>query len=177
MRHLLIEDLAQLIYDLKNEPDGDGLGQTRRRILIGTIAAGAPRRADLIATGDSGGTGASPLSSISAGIRGAWPCRDAADARTHGLRGRACVCKPTAKKTVAMSHARFARTNMVSRRRRRVAGCVMMRKYHLSPVQSASRPGTPSYAPSSWVRSISSPFRRRGGACADGLGSARTITR
>src|SRR6185503_10781779 len=62
-----IEDLAQLIHDLKN-------GNNRARISVklvsevgvGTIAAGvAKAKADLVLiSGDSGGTGASPLTSI-----------------------------------------------------------------------------------------------------------------
>ena len=63
-----IEDLAQLIYDLKQiNPRRQGVREARpRRSGIGTIAAGvAKAKADVIlVSGHSGGTGASPQSSI-----------------------------------------------------------------------------------------------------------------
>ena len=62
-----IEDLAQLIYDLKNvNPEARVSVKLVSEIGVGTVAAGvAKAHADLVLiSGDSGGTGASPLSSI-----------------------------------------------------------------------------------------------------------------
>ncbi|MEA2062695.1 MAG: glutamate synthase large subunit, partial [Gemmatimonadota bacterium] len=62
-----IEDLAQLIYDLKNvNPQARVSVKLVAEIGVGTVAAGvAKARADLVLiSGASGGTGASPLSSI-----------------------------------------------------------------------------------------------------------------
>jgi glutamate synthase (ferredoxin) len=62
-----IEDLAQLIYDLKNtNPQARVSVKLVSEIGVGTVAAGvAKAHADLVLiSGDSGGTGASPLSSI-----------------------------------------------------------------------------------------------------------------
>jgi glutamate synthase (NADPH/NADH) large chain len=62
-----IEDLAQLIYDLKQiNPDATVCVKLVSRSGIGTIAAGvAKAKADaILISGHSGGTGASPVSSI-----------------------------------------------------------------------------------------------------------------
>ena len=62
-----IEDLAQLIYDLKNtNPQARISVKLVAEIGVGTVAAGvAKAHADVVLiSGDSGGTGASPLSSI-----------------------------------------------------------------------------------------------------------------
>jgi glutamate synthase (NADPH/NADH) large chain len=62
-----IEDLAQLIYDLKQiNPDATVCVKLVARSGIGTIAAGvAKAKADaILISGHAGGTGASPLSSI-----------------------------------------------------------------------------------------------------------------
>src|ERR1700751_1175981 len=62
-----IEDLAQLIYDLKNtNPEARISVKLVSEIGVGTVAAGvAKAHADVVLiSGDSGGTGASPLSSI-----------------------------------------------------------------------------------------------------------------
>jgi glutamate synthase (NADPH/NADH) large chain len=62
-----IEDLAQLIYDLKQiNPDATVCVKLVARSGIGTIAAGvAKAKADaILVSGHSGGTGASPVSSI-----------------------------------------------------------------------------------------------------------------
>lgn len=62
-----IEDLAQLIYDLKQiNPEASVCVKLVARSGIGTIAAGvAKAKADaILISGHSGGTGASPLSSI-----------------------------------------------------------------------------------------------------------------
>src|SRR5207247_3256945 len=65
-----IEDLAQLIYDLKNSnPAADISVKLVAEIGVGTVAAGVSKaKADkVLISGDSGGTGASPLSSIKYG--------------------------------------------------------------------------------------------------------------
>jgi len=62
-----IEDLAQLIYDLKNvNPKARISVKLVAEVGVGTVAAGvAKAHADLVLiSGDSGGTGASPLTSI-----------------------------------------------------------------------------------------------------------------
>ena len=62
-----IEDLAQLIYDLKNvNPQARIAVKLVAEVGVGTVAAGvAKAHADVVLIcGDSGGTGASPLSSI-----------------------------------------------------------------------------------------------------------------
>lgn len=62
-----IEDLAQLIYDLKNvNPHARISVKLVSEVGVGTVAAGvAKAHADMILiSGDSGGTGASPLTSI-----------------------------------------------------------------------------------------------------------------
>src|SRR5213079_1578937 len=62
-----IEDLAQLIHDLKNaNPQARVSVKLVSEVGVGTVAAGvAKAHADLVLiSGDSGGTGASPLSSI-----------------------------------------------------------------------------------------------------------------
>src|ERR1700722_13273823 len=62
-----IEDLAQLIYDLKNvNPHARISVKLVAEVGVGTVAAGvAKAHADVVLiSGDSGGTGASPLSSI-----------------------------------------------------------------------------------------------------------------
>src|SRR5438874_8181883 len=62
-----IEDLAQLIYDLKNSnPRARISVKLVAEVGVGTIAAGvAKAHADVVSiSGDSGGTGASPLTSI-----------------------------------------------------------------------------------------------------------------
>ncbi len=62
-----IEDLAQLIYDLKNvNPKARIAVKLVAEVGVGTVAAGvAKAHADVVLiSGDSGGTGASPISSI-----------------------------------------------------------------------------------------------------------------
>src|SRR5881392_2917978 len=62
-----IEDLAQLIYDLKNaNPKARIAVKLVAEVGVGTVAAGvAKARADVILiSGHDGGTGASPLTSI-----------------------------------------------------------------------------------------------------------------
>jgi glutamate synthase domain-containing protein 2/glutamate synthase domain-containing protein 1/glutamate synthase domain-containing protein 3 len=62
-----IEDLAQLIYDLKNSnPEARVSVKLVAEVGVGTVAAGVSKaHADaVLISGDSGGTGASPLSSV-----------------------------------------------------------------------------------------------------------------
>ena len=62
-----IEDLAQLIYDLKNSnPRARISVKLVSEVGVGTVAAGvAKAHADVVLiSGDSGGTGASPLTSL-----------------------------------------------------------------------------------------------------------------
>src|SRR5205085_6465229 len=62
-----IEDLAQLIHDLKNvNPQARVSVKLVSEVGVGTVAAGvAKAKADhILISGDSGGTGASPLTSI-----------------------------------------------------------------------------------------------------------------
>src|SRR6202042_1158652 len=62
-----IEDLAQLIYDLKNvNPTADVSVKLVSEVGVGTVAAGvAKARADHITvSGFDGGTGAAPLTSL-----------------------------------------------------------------------------------------------------------------
>src|SRR3712207_1457364 len=62
-----IEDLAQLIFDLKNaNPQGDVSVKLVSEVGVGTVAAGVSKaRADHVTiSGFEGGTGASPLTSL-----------------------------------------------------------------------------------------------------------------
>ena len=74
-----IEDLAQLIHDLKNvAPHADVSVKLVSEVGVGTIAAGVAKcKADhVVIAGHDGGTGASPWSSIKhAGLLGksVWP--------------------------------------------------------------------------------------------------------
>ena len=96
-----IEDLAQLIYDLKNvNPAADVSVKLVSEVGVGTVAAGvAKARADHITiSGYDGGTGASPLTSIKhAGSPvGDGPGRDAPDAGAERLAQRAWRCRSMA---------------------------------------------------------------------------------
>ena len=80
-----IEDLAQLIFDLKNvNPEGQVSVKLVSEVGVGTVAAGvAKARADHVTiSGYEGGTGASPLTSLKhAGSPvGNRPCRNPPDA-------------------------------------------------------------------------------------------------
>ena len=135
-----IEDLAQLIFDLKNvNPAGDVSVKLVSEVGVGTVAAGvAKARADHITiSGYEGGTGASPLTSIKhAGIPvGDRPRRDAPDAgaepaaRPHRRAGRRRHAhRPRRRHRRA---ARRRRVRLLDRAADR-AGCIMMRKCHLN---------------------------------------------
>ena len=88
-----IEDLAQLIYDLKRINPGAAIGvKLVSQLGVGTVAAGVAKAyADYIhISGHSGGTGASPLSSIKyAGSPWELGLAEAQQVLRHnGLRGR-----------------------------------------------------------------------------------------
>ncbi len=135
-----IEDLAQLIYDLKNvNPKARISVKLVAEVGVGTVAAGvAKAHADVVLiSGDSGGTGASPLSSIKhAGIP--W---ELGLAETHqvlvmnDLRGRIRVQTDGKLQTgrdvtlaalLGAEEFGFATAPLVA------LGCIMMRKCHLN---------------------------------------------
>ena len=135
-----IEDLAQLIFDLKNvNPKAIISVKLVSESGVGTIAAGvAKAKADLILiSGCDGGTGASPLSSIKhAGIP--WEIGLAETQQTlvlNNLRGNIRLQTDGQLKTgkdivvAAMLGAEefgFATSALI------ILGCVMMRKCHLN---------------------------------------------
>ena len=135
-----IEDLAQLIYDLKAiSPKAAVSVKLVAEAGVGTVAAGvAKARADLIViSGDSGGTGASPLSSIMR-AGSPWELGLSETQQTlvmNDLRGRVRLQTDGQLKTgrdvavAAMLGADefgFATAPLI------VEGCVMMRKCHLN---------------------------------------------
>jgi glutamate synthase domain-containing protein 2/glutamate synthase domain-containing protein 3 len=135
-----IEDLAQLIHDLKNvNPRADISVKLVSEIGVGTIAAGvAKAKADhLVIAGHDGGTGASPWSSIKhAGSP--WEIGLAETQQTlvlNRLRGRIRVQADGQMKTgrdvvigalLGADEFGFATAPLV------VEGCIMMRKCHLN---------------------------------------------
>ncbi len=135
-----IEDLAQLIHDLKNvNPRADISVKLVSEIGVGTIAAGvAKAKADhLVIAGHDGGTGASPWSSIKhAGSP--WEIGLAETQQTlvlNRLRGRIRVQADGQMKTgrdvaiaalLGADEVGFATAPLV------VEGCIMMRKCHLN---------------------------------------------
>ncbi|HEU4747048.1 MAG TPA: glutamate synthase-related protein, partial [Gemmatimonadaceae bacterium] len=135
-----IEDLAQLIYDLKAiAPKAAVSVKLVAEAGVGTVAAGvAKARADLIViSGDSGGTGASPLSSIMR-AGSPWELGLAETQQTlviNGLRGRVRLQTDGQLKTgrdvvvaalLGADEFGFATAPLI------VEGCVMMRKCHLN---------------------------------------------
>ena len=135
-----IEDLAQLIYDLKNSnPRARISVKLVAEVGVGTIAAGvAKAHSDVVLiSGDSGGTGASPLTSIKhAGIP--W---ELGLAETHqvlvqnNLRSRIIVQTDGQLKTgrdvviaalLGAEEYGFATSALI------VSGCIMMRVCHLN---------------------------------------------
>ncbi len=135
-----IEDLAQLIYDLKNvNPNALVTVKLVSEVGVGTIAAGvAKAHADLILiAGDSGGTGASPQGSIKhAGTP--WELGLAETQQTlvlNNLRGRTRLQVDGQLKTgrdVAIAALLGAEEFGFSTAPLIVLGCIMMRKCHLN---------------------------------------------
>ena len=135
-----IEDLAQLIHDLKNaNPQAAVSVKLVSEIGVGTVAAGVSKaKSDHVTiSGHDGGTGASPLSSIKyAGSP--WEIGLAETQQTlvlNRLRGRIAVQADGQMKTgrdvviaalLGADGMGFATAPLV------VEGCIMMRKCHLN---------------------------------------------
>ena len=135
-----IEDLAQLIHDLKNaNPKASISVKLVSEVGVGTVAAGVTKaKADhLVIAGHDGGTGASPQSSIKhAGSP--WELGLAETQQTlvlNRLRGRVRVQVDGQMKTgrdvligalLGADEFGFATAPLV------VEGCIMMRKCHLN---------------------------------------------
>jgi glutamate synthase (NADPH/NADH) large chain len=135
-----IEDLAQLIFDLKNaNPDGLVSVKLVSEVGVGTVAAGVSKaRADHVTiAGFEGGTGASPLTSI----KHAGSPWEIGLAETHQtlvinrLRGRISVQVDGGIRTgrdvvvgalLGADEFGFSTAPLIA------AGCVMMRKCHLN---------------------------------------------
>ncbi|WP_034990866.1 glutamate synthase large subunit [Beijerinckia mobilis] len=135
-----IEDLAQLIYDLKNvNPGADVSVKLVSEIGVGTVAAGVSKgRADHVTiSGFEGGTGASPLTSI----KHAGSPWEIGLAETHQtlvlnrLRSRIAVQVDGGLRTgrdvvvgalLGADEFGFATAPLIA------AGCIMMRKCHLN---------------------------------------------
>jgi glutamate synthase (NADPH/NADH) large chain len=135
-----IEDLAQLIYDLKNANRAARINvKLVSKAGVGTIAAGvAKAKADVILiAGHDGGTGASPISSIKhAGLP--WELGLAETHQTlvkNKLRSRVTVQTDGQLKTgkdIAMAALLGAEEWGVATAALVVEGCIMMRKCHLN---------------------------------------------
>ncbi|WP_286743390.1 glutamate synthase large subunit [Roseivirga sp. UBA1976] len=135
-----IEDLAQLIFDLKNvNPKAEVSVKLVAEAGVGTIAAGvAKANADtILISGHDGGTGASPLSSIQhAGIP--WEIGLAEAHQTlmrNGLRNRIKLQTDGQIKTardLAIATMLGAEEWGVATAVLVVEGCIMMRKCHLN---------------------------------------------
>ncbi|MBP9712116.1 MAG: glutamate synthase subunit alpha [Sterolibacterium sp.] len=135
-----IEDLAQLIHDLKNANDQASISvKLVSEVGVGTVAAGVSKaKADhLVIAGYDGGTGASPISSIKhAGAP--WELGLAETQQTlvlNRLRGRIRVQVDGQLRTgrdvvigalLGADEFGFATAPLV------VEGCIMMRKCHLN---------------------------------------------
>jgi len=135
-----IEDLKQLIFDLKNvNPEGDVSVKLVSEIGVGTVAAGvAKAMADHVTiAGFEGGTGASPLTSIKhAGSP--WEIGLAETQQTlvlNRLRGRIAVQVDGGLRTgrdvvvgalLGADEFGFATAPLIA------AGCIYMRKCHLN---------------------------------------------
>jgi glutamate synthase (NADPH/NADH) large chain len=135
-----IEDLAQLIFDLKNvNPDGDVSVKLVSEVGVGTVAAGVSKaRSDHVTiAGYEGGTGASPLTSI----KHAGSPWEIGLAETHQtlvanrLRGRIAVQVDGGIRTgrdvvigalLGADEFGFSTAPLIA------AGCIMMRKCHLN---------------------------------------------
>ncbi len=158
-----IEDLAQLIYDLKNvNPAARISVKLVSEVGVGTVAAGvAKARADHVTiSGYEGGTGASPLTSLThAGSPWEIGLAETQQALLlNGLRGRIAVQADGGLRTgrdvavaalLGADEFGFATAPLIA------AGCIMMRKCHLNtcpvgvatqdPVLRARFTGTPEH--------------------------------
>ena len=135
-----IEDLAQLIHDLKNVNPGARISvKLVSEVGVGTVAAGVSKSmADHVTiSGFEGGTGASPLTSLThAGLP--WEIGLAETQQTlilNGLRGRISVQADGGLRTgrdvavaaiLGADEFGFATAPLIA------AGCIMMRKCHLN---------------------------------------------
>ncbi|MBV9861365.1 MAG: glutamate synthase large subunit [Alphaproteobacteria bacterium] len=135
-----IEDLAQLIHDLKNANPAAAVSvKLVSEVGVGTVAAGVSKaRADHVTiAGFEGGTGASPLTSLThAGSP--WEIGLAETQQTlvrNGLRGRIAVQVDGGLRTgrdvvvgalLGADEFGFATAPLIA------AGCIMMRKCHLN---------------------------------------------
>jgi len=135
-----IEDLAQLIFDLKNSNPGARISvKLVSEVGVGTIAAGVAKgHADnILISGDSGGTGASPITSIKhAGLP--WELGIAETHQTlvlNDLRSRVRLQTDGQLKTgrdvvigclLGAEEFGFATAPLIT------LGCIMMRKCHLN---------------------------------------------
>ena len=135
-----IEDLAQLIFDLKNANRSARISvKLVSKAGVGTIAAGvAKAKADVILiSGHDGGTGASPISSIKhAGLP--WELGLAETHQTlvrNRLRSRVIVQADGQMRTgrdVAMAALLGAEEWGIATAALVVEGCILMRKCHLN---------------------------------------------
>ncbi|RAI43741.1 glutamate synthase large subunit [Rhodoplanes roseus] len=158
-----IEDLAQLIFDLKNvNPAGDVSVKLVSEVGVGTVAAGVSKaRADHVTiSGFEGGTGAAPLTAV----KHAGSPWEIGLAETHQtlvanrLRGRIAVQVDGGVRSgrdvvvgalLGADEFGFATAPLIA------AGCIMMRKCHLNtcpvgvatqdPVLRARFKGTPEH--------------------------------
>ncbi len=135
-----IEDMSQLIHDLKNaNPKARISVKLGAELGVGTVAAGVTKaRADhIVIAGDTGGTGASPLTSIKhAGIP--WELGVAETHQTlvqNNLRSRVVLQTDGQLKTgrdvaiaalLGAEEFGFATAPLIT------LGCIMMRKCHLN---------------------------------------------
>ncbi|MCP5184257.1 MAG: glutamate synthase large subunit [Pseudomonadales bacterium] len=135
-----IEDIAQLIHDLKNaNPNARISVKLGAEVGVGTVATGVTKaRADhLVIAGDTGGTGASPLTSIKhAGVP--WELGVAETHQTlvmNNLRSRVVLQTDGQIKTgrdvaiaalLGAEEFGFATAPLIA------LGCIMMRKCHLN---------------------------------------------
>ncbi len=147
-----IEDLAQLIFDLKNANRAARINvKLVSKAGVGTIAAGvAKAKADVVLiAGHDGGTGASPISSVKhAGLP--WELGLAETHQTlvkNKLRSRVVVQADGQMKTgrdIAIAALLGAEEWGVATAALIVEGCIMMRKCHLNtcPVGVATQDET-----------------------------------
>ena len=135
-----IEDLKQLIFDLKNaNPDARISVKLVSEVGVGTVAAGVAKGGaeHILVSGDAGGTGASALTSIKhAGLP--WELGLAEAQQTlvrNGLRGRVVVQTDGGLRTgrdavvaalLGAEEFGFSTAPLIS------LGCIMMRKCHLN---------------------------------------------